>query len=216
MKCASCQAMNDPNAAFCGNCGATVAAMPSPDSPGFMQPAGPTGPAGPAGPTAGAPYQPGGPAGPYSRSTPSRSREFQLNLRRLSRADQVVGGATLIVFISVFLPWFGFSELGESFSVSGTTAHGYLVIAVIIAVVIMAYLLLCSGWDELPVKLPIAHSLLLLIGTGAQFLLVFIGFIAKPVSGLSWEIGAYLGLLAAVAAVAPVLSPAIRSLQSSN
>lgn len=215
MKCASCQKANDQNAVFCGNCGTILAGMPSPDSPGFTQSARPNGPA------AGTPHQPGmpgtrGPAGPYSRSTSDRSREFRLDLRRLSRADQVVGGATLIVFISVFLPWFGFSELGESLSVSGTTAHGYLVIAVIIALVMMVYLLLRSGWDELPVKLPIAHAQLLLIGTGAQFLLVFIGFIVKPVSGLSWEIGAYLGLLAAVTAMVPVLSPAIRSLQSSS
>jgi hypothetical protein len=43
-------------------------------------------------------------------------------------------------------------------------------------------------------------------------LLVFIGFLDKP-AGLSWEIGAFLALIAAVAAAAPVVGPAVRSWQ---
>jgi len=47
--------------------------------------------------------------------------------RRLSRSDQAAGGASLIVLISLFLPWFRFSAPGASISgtrISGTTAHG--------------------------------------------------------------------------------------------
>ena len=77
--------------------------------------------------------------------------------------------------VSVFLPWFGFGALGESISVSGTTAHGYLVIVVILALLLIGYLVLRSGWEEFPVNLPIAHAPLLLIGTGLQLLLVLIG-----------------------------------------
>ncbi|MGH3197855.1 MAG: hypothetical protein ACRDNT_18505, partial [Streptosporangiaceae bacterium] len=147
---------------------------------------------------------------------PTPASQFRLDLRRLSRVDQTVGGASLVVLISLFLPWFGFSALGESFSASGTTAHGYLVIVVILAVLMIGYLVLRSGWDEFPVNLPVAHAPLLLIGTGLQLLLVLIGFFDVPVSGLSWEIGAYLALIASVTAAGPLIIPAIRTWQASR
>ncbi len=158
-------------------------------------------------------YAPGAPTGQTPGAVAPR-RPFHLDLHRLSRVDQTVGGATLVVLISLFLPWFGFSALGSSFSASGTTSHGYLVLVVILAVLMIAYLILRSGWDEFPLSLPIAHAPLLLIGTGLQFLLVLIGFFDVPVTGLSWEIGAYLALIASVTAAAPLVVPAIRSWQA--
>ena len=84
---------------------------------------------------------------------PSASpREFRLDLRRLSRADQTVGGASLVVLVSLFLPWFGFGTLGANISVAGTTAHGYLVVVVITALLIAGYLLLRSRLGR--VRLP--------------------------------------------------------------
>jgi len=160
-------------------------------------------------------YAPGAPTGQTPGAVAPR-RPFHLDLHRLSRVDQTVGGATLVVLISLFLPWFGFSALGSSFSASGTTSHGYLVLVVILAVLMIAYLILRSGWDEFPLSLPIAHAPLLLIGTGLQFLLVLIGFFDVPVTGLSWEIGAYLALIASVTAAAPLVVPAIRSWQASR
>jgi hypothetical protein len=158
-------------------------------------------------------YAPGAPTG-HTPGAVAPRRPFRLDLHRLSRVDQTVGGASLIVLISLFLPWFGFSALGASFSASGTTSHGYLVLVVILAVLMIAYLILRSGWDEFPVSLPIAHAPLLLIGTGLQFLLVLIGFFDVPVAGLSWEIGAYLSLIASMTAAAPLVVPAIRSWQA--
>jgi hypothetical protein len=163
--------------------------------------------------TPGDQYIPSAASGQHSPPVPAPPREFRLDLRRLSRADLTVGGASLVVVVSLFLPWFGFGELGASVSVSGTTAHGYLVLAVITALLMAAYLLLRSGWDEFPASLPIAHERLLLAGTGAQFLLVFIGFLDVPLAGLSWEIGAYLALIASVAAAVPVVLPVLRSRQ---
>ena len=60
----------------------------------------------------------------------------------------------------------GFGTLGANISIAGTTAHGYLVIVVITALLIAGYLLLRSGWSTFPVRLPIAHETLLLAGTG--------------------------------------------------
>ncbi len=66
-----------------------------------------------------------------------------------------------------------------------------------------------AGWSNLP----IAHAPLLLIGTGLQLLLVLIGFADVPVSGLSWEIGAYMALIASAVAAGPLAVPAIRAWQ---
>ena len=79
------------------------------------------------------------------------------------------------------------------------------------ALLINGYLLLRSGWAEFPVRLPIAHEMLLLAGTGVQFLLVLIGFLDLPLAGLGREIGAYLALLASAAAVIPVARPVLHS-----
>ncbi len=122
-----------------------------------------------------------------------------------------MGGASLVVLVSLFLPWFGFGTLGANISVAGTTAHGYLVVVVITALLIAGYLLLRSGLAEFPVRLPIAHEMLLLAGTGVQFLLVLIGSLDVPLAGLGREIGVYLALLASAAAVIPVAGPVLRS-----
>lgn len=249
--CPQCQAPNQRDSAFCGNCGNPLAdpspRAPLPQStiltdPGRGAPAMP-GPAQPPEPPR--QYAPGGqdhrysngagpyqqdyqqnpgpyqqnqnvPHNPWSKDAVRPDRQFRLDLRRLSRVDQTVGGASLVVLISLFLPWFGFSDFGDSFSANATTSHGYLVLVVLLAVALIGYLVLRAGWDDLPVSLPIAHAPLLLIGTGLQLLLVLIGFFDVPAPGLSWEIGAYLALIASVAAAAPVIVPAVRSWQGSR
>ena len=215
MNCPQCQTTNDSRSAFCSNCGTSLAA---PDSRIKAAPSPGYGPAGPAGAPGlpGTPVSPDLPSAPYTPAAPAPASTFHLDLHRLSRVDQTVAGASLLVFIALFLPWFGISVLGGSFSISGMTAHGYLAIVLILAVVLICYVLLRSGWAEFPVNLPIAHAPLLLIGTGLQFLLVLIGFLDKPAAGLSWEFGAYLALLGAAGAAAPVVIPAVRSWQESR
>ena len=156
--------------------------------------------------TPGDQYIPSAASGQHGPPVSAPAREFRLDLRRLSRADQAAGGASLVVLISLFLPWFGFSGFGARFSVSGTTAHGYLVLAVITALLIPGYLLLRSGWGEFPFPLTVAHETALLAVTGLQFLLVLAGFVDVPLAGLGWEGGAYLALAAAALAVASAVA----------
>ena len=209
--CSECLSTTTPGSAFCGYCGTQLSrdlaeARDQPFSPGPSASQFPR--------TPGDQYIPSVASGQHSPPVPAPPREFRLHLRRLSRADLTVGGASLIVLVSLFLPWFGFGELGASVSASGMTAHGYLVLAVITALAMIGYLLLRSGWNEFPVSLLIAHERLLLVGTSVQFLLVLIGFLDVPLAGLSWEIGAYLALLAAAAATVPVALPVLRSRQA--
>lgn len=205
MTCPECRSEIMPGAAFCGYCGTPQgnahpgesyrprsSASQFPRTPGdqYVASAGP---------------------GQHAPPVPVPPRDFRLDLRRLSRADQTVGAASLVVLVSLFLPWFGFGTIGANISIAGTTAHGYLVIVVITALLMAGYLLLRSGWGTFPVRLPIAHETLLLAGTGVQFLLVLIGFLDVPLAGLGREIGAYLALLAAVAAAVSVAPPVVRS-----
>jgi hypothetical protein len=239
MICPHCQAIAvDEGSSFCTSCGSPL--WQAAAAPGAAVPAG--GPAGAAPePAAAAPaaspsafpasgYQPPGyqapgyqapgyqgPGYPGPGAAPARPAgpAFSLDVRRLSGIDQVAGGASLILLITLFLPWYGISALGQTYSASGVSVHGWLVLSLIITVALAGYLVLRAGWDKPPFQLPIAHELLLLIGTGLQLLLTLLAFVAKP-AYLSWEFGAWLGLIAAIAACAPVVVPAITSLQQRN
>ena len=207
MTCLECRSETTSDSPFCGYCGAPLGSEAyrsgGPYSLGASASQFPR--------TPGDQYIPSAASGQHGPPPAAPPREFRLDLRRLSRADQAVGGASLIVLVSLFLPWFGFSTLGASISVSGTTAHGYLVLVVITALLIAGYLLLRSGWGEFPFPLPVAHETLLLAGTSAQFLLVLTGFLDVPLAGLGWEIGAYLAVIAAALAAAQAALPVLRS-----
>jgi hypothetical protein len=133
----------------------------------------------------------------------------RFDLGRLTPADRAIGGASLVALITLFLPWFGFSVPGFSFSRSGIAAHGYLGIALLADLLVVGYLVMRACWEVLPVRLPVAHAPLLLVATGLQLFIVLIAFLFKP-GDLSWEFGAYLALLASIAACAPIAVPALR------
>jgi len=214
--CPECLSVYKQGSAFCGYCGTPVTSEPPGERYQSSGPAGPYSLGASASQfprTPGDQYVPSAAVGQHPPPDSARPREFRLDLRRLSRADRIVGGASLVVLVALFLPWFGVGELGANIGVSGTTAHRYLVIAVVMALLLPAYLLLRCGWHEFHAALPIAHETLLLAGAGLQFLLVLIGFLDVPLAGLSWEFGAYLALLAAVGAAVPVALPAVRAWQ---
>src|SRR5215831_9843503 len=175
------------------------------------------GPPGPYAPRATGPQAPPHAAGryPYGTPPPPPMPPVQFDLRRLTSADRAIGGASLVALITLFLPWFGFSQPGYSFSQSGIAAHGYLGIALLADLIVVGYLVMRACWEVLPVSLPVAHAPLLLVCTGLQLLIVLIAFLFKP-SGLSWEIGAYLALLAAIAACAPIAVPALHWWQENH
>jgi hypothetical protein len=78
----------------------------------------------------------------------------------------------------------------------------------------MVYLVLQAGYAEMPFKLPMANEQLLLIGTGISFVLTVLAFVDKPggygFHGIGWGFGAFVGLIAAVVAVAPLGWPLIQ------
>jgi hypothetical protein len=163
-------------------------------------------------------YQPpagGGPQAPRSSSLPPVNFDHS----RLTKVDKIVAGGTFIAMISIWLPWFSISwgsstfENAGSASISGTTGHGWLWIEFLLALVLLAYLGARAAWERLPFTVPVAHERLLIAGVSLQLLLVLIAFIDIPYGsdgvGLDW--GAFIALLAALAAAGPVAVPAVRS-----
>lgn len=136
---------------------------------------------------------------------------YKFESTRLTKEHKIVGIATLVLLISLWLPWFGYRAyfgVVYSGSVDGYW-HGYMYIVMILCFAILAFLALTAGMEELPFKLPIAEAQATLIATGINVVLTFISFITKP-SGTSWQFGAYVGLIAAAIAAAPKLIPALQ------
>jgi hypothetical protein len=140
-------------------------------------------------------------------SAPSSS--FKFDVKRWSQTDRIVAIATLVLFISLFLSWFGVGTSLYHVTVDGLW-HGYMYLTLIVSLAIMGYLALVAGLDTMPFKLPLSHQQALLAATALNFLLTLISFLTKP-SGTSWQYGAYIGLIAAFVAVAPRVVPAIQT-----
>jgi hypothetical protein len=152
----------------------------------------------------------GGPGAARPAGAPASAFKFEVS--RWSRADQIAGGATLLLFISLFLPWFGISIGGFGGTADGLSAHGYLYITLILCLAILAYLVLVAGFERLPFTLPLSHEQVMLAATGINFVLVLIAFVFKPGGGgVGWRFGAFVGLIAAIVAVAPLAVPAIQA-----
>jgi len=143
--------------------------------------------------------------------------EVKFDVARWTKVDRIVGIATFVLFISLFLDWFGVSFGIYSAAESGLSAHGYLYIDLILCLLILIYLVIKASFDEMPFKLPVAEDMLFFGATGINFLLVLIGFLLKPGgSGVGWRYGAFVALIAAIVAVAPYVMPFVKKMQGAK
>jgi hypothetical protein len=186
--CSNCQTESAEGTTLCPGCGAALAAAP----------AGATA----AGTPAGAPTA--APAG----------SQVKFDATKLTQTDRIVGIASFVLLISLFLSWFSVS-LGPigSVSASGLSAHGYLYIVLILSIVIVALLAVRAlGAWAFPSTAPVTEEQALLVATGINFVLVLIAFLLKPGgvgSGVGWSFGAFVGLIASIVAVVPLARPAL-------
>ena len=197
--CPQCQSEAADGVSACPSCGASLSAgaRPTQDAP-------PVSAGTPAAPGASAP----GAAAPGASSMPA----YKFDAARWSTADRIAGVATVVLFISLFLSWFGISVIGITVTASGVSAHGYLYIVMILSILIVAYLVLRAGWEELPGGINLPHLTTMMVATLVNLVIVFIAFIFKPGgSGVGWEFGAFLALIAAVVAAAPYAVPQLRA-----
>jgi hypothetical protein len=141
--------------------------------------------------------------------------QVKFDLASLGHVDRLVGGATLVLFISLFLPWFSinFGGIIGTASASGLTAHGYLYIVLILSLAILGFLVAeALGLWKLPDTAGISRDQILLIATAINFVLVLLAFLLKPGgSGVGWDWGAFVGLIAAIVALFPLGWPLIEA-----
>jgi hypothetical protein len=148
-----------------------------------------------------------------SSNPPPSGSSFKFDMSKWTKTERNVGIATLVFFISLFLPWFGVSIVTAYYHVGGSVNglwHGYMYVALLVSLALVVYLVMLAGLPKLPFNVPLSHRQVLVIGTGIDFVLALISFITKP-SGTSWNFGAYLGLVVAAIAVAPFLIPAVQA-----
>jgi hypothetical protein len=205
MNCPRCASDVSHDDDFCAKCGARLAGDARPQDPSTAFP-------------------------PAAGSAAGRGGGYSLDVQRWTLNDRIAGGATLIVLISLFLPWFsvnlgGLSVLGVTggvISESGTDAHGWLWIVFVVGLLLLLYLLVAVGFQALEVSLRLQHERLLLAATGLNLLLVLIGFALMPGNDgiaavkIGWDFGAVLALIAAVAAVVPLARTAYREMNSAR
>ena len=189
---------------YCSNCGSALAlgskfcpncGQPQAMAPSAVQPA-----------TAGT-------------SGPKTSIDF----RRLGIGDLISLIATVILFVSLFLPWYSFSESSTTnigtagptsstlytISALGTMAGGWRFLILVLAIVIILLLLVLTLLPR-GLRAPIPYWQLLTVLCSVSFLLVLLAFLVRP-SGAgtsngfsyswSWSYGAFLGLSVGLAAI---------------
>ena len=195
MFCAQCGNTVAEGAASCARCGAPVGGRA-------------TMPAGQSGVGGASPSAVGGGA------SGTAMQGYNFDAGRLSQADKITGVASVILLISLFLPWFSISGAGITISWSGMTAHGYLWLVFLLCLGIVAFLVFGAGFAELPVNLPVGRENLLLAASGINLLLVLLAFFVSPgylSLGVGWSFGAFVALIAAIVACAPLAMPMLRA-----
>jgi hypothetical protein len=221
MTCSQCGSDVAAGSAACPNCGAPQSGVGTQEAQAQPPQSAPTPPqySAQAPPPQSAPAPPQYSAqAPPPQSAPAASPTFNFDAKRLTRDDQIVGGASLLLLISVFLPWYTASFGGNSASLSGTSGHGFLWIVFILALAVVVYVILKAGFETLPFSLPLSPEQLLLGLTGVNLVLVLIAFLLKPGTGatfinvsVGWGFGAFVGLICAIVAVVPLALPLVRS-----
>ena len=197
--CPQCQSQVADDAVTCPSCGSSLSTSP-------------TSTATQAAPTVSAPAPAPAAAAGAAASSGSTIPAYKFDAARWSLADRIAGVATVVLFISLFLSWFGITVIGITVTASGVSAHGYLYIVMVICILEIAYLVLRAGWDELPISANLPHLTVMMAATIVNLVLVFIGFIFKPGgSGVGWQFGAFLALIAAIVAAAPYAIPQLRA-----
>jgi low temperature requirement protein LtrA len=141
-----------------------------------------------------------------------------------SSSEVFIGLTTVALLVSLFLPWFSVRAkiAGHTYtgSTSGTGAHGYLWLVLVLALIVLFVLVVPDVIDRIPARLP-SHQQLILGASGLSFLLVLLAFIAKPAptsspagfaglqlqisASFGWNYGAYIGLVAAVLALLGII-----------
>jgi hypothetical protein len=142
---------------------------------------------------------------------PKKVGKVRRRVNELNRKELIFGPASADLLVSFWLPWYSASIGPFSASIGGLSAHGWLFIAVLDAIVLVLYVLIIAfGAGDLADMGRLSKEQLLALLTGVNLVLVAIAFLLKP-TGFSWAYGAYLALAAAIVAFLPFGVPLVQA-----
>jgi hypothetical protein len=225
MNCPQCGQVVAEGSVSCPNCGtqfgaeqpaaAPSAAAPDPTTVQYAPPPQPD----PAQAAYGAPPQQPYGAPPQQPAAPgggSKLPAFKFNPNNVTTFDWIGVVGTFVLFISLFLTWYTASGFGGSGDLAGAYYHGYSYIILLLCLALLAYYVCKVGFGKLPFNLPFPEATGVLAANAVNLVLVIINMIDSPnVPGLSVGLafGAWLGLIAALAASTPSVMPFIQKYQ---
>jgi hypothetical protein len=185
--CPNCQAVTADTGTFCPSCGSNMAGA-APEAAATSTPTPPQ-------TSAGAPRP-----------------QIKFDLAAISQVNRLVGGGTLVLFISLFLPWYS----ADGQTVDALDPHGYLYVTLVLSIVILGLIgAEVLGLWKLPTTSPLSRDQILLVATVINLVLILLAFIFKPsgqgVVNVGWSFGAFVGLAAAIVAAFPLGWPIIQA-----
>ena len=158
------------------------------------------------GPAVGAPAAAAAAAPPAPHRPAPPVPAYKFDAARWSLADRIAGVATIVLFISLFLPWFTVSIGFASGSVNGLW-HGWMYISDDPLHRDRARTWCCEpGGTNCPVGSRFPHLTMMMVGDHRQLgaRVHRLHRQAAAVRGVGWGFGAVLGLIAAIVAAAPL------------
>ncbi len=141
-------------------------------------------------------------------SSPTQA-SFSRVLLSLPRTDLIVGAATLLLLVFLFLPWYSYAAV---VTLSAVSAGGFRVLILLLSLLMVVYL----GLENFKVGglgLRIRHGQVLFVVAFINLVLALLAFLIAPASGLipgygvltGWSRGGYGAILALLAAVGAVV-----------
>ncbi|HEY3543073.1 MAG TPA: hypothetical protein VGK79_11075 [Gaiellaceae bacterium] len=144
---------------------------------------------------------------------------MSFDLKRLSRLDRLIAGGAAVVFVSAFLPWWGYHGPLDlySASVSGWSAGFTAWAGALLLTLAGVYLVLRRSGANLP-ALPVAPTVLVAGLAALGLLLVIVRWLTLPKvqGGAAGSIGARYGIWFAIIAGAIELAAAIAAMRASG
>lgn len=124
--------------------------------------------------------------------------------RRWTGSNVALGAPSVVVVVSLFLPWFGVSLGPVGLSVDGLSAHRFLFVVLVLALLELSYLSVSSLRSGLGGRLSSSGTTLLVTSSVLEAVLVVVAFADGPAGERLF--GAYLGLFGAACACALTLA----------
>jgi hypothetical protein len=141
-------------------------------------------------------------------------RPFSFDITRLTQTELTTCTGTVMVLVSLFLPWFTYDFGLGPLSTDGLR-HSWMYVVLILGLAIVTFVVVRSGYREVPRAFPTIDSRLLLAATGINVVLCALAFLLRPggvgFTEIGWGFGAYLGVAASLVAAIPLTVPAFRS-----